>query len=154
MPNPGIPTYDAVSQYYIKAGYDDPTSVPTLGQIGTIYVQRYPIGVTGPTNAWQKILTNGTDTNWLSLGSGGSSIIEDKKTAALTAPQISGGFPLDFIAIPNSTVVNPQGALILVEGPSLDYQVVNGLVSTIVFSPAVQALLEVGQIIQVQYFHL
>lgn len=49
----------------LAQGTDDPSVVPTLGAIGTLYVQL------GTTNVWQK-QDNGRTVNWLPFGAGGS----------------------------------------------------------------------------------
>ena len=54
------------------SGTNDPTSVATYGEIGWLYVR------TGTPGIYQKITTDGSDTNWQMIGSGGSQVYTAK----------------------------------------------------------------------------
>jgi hypothetical protein len=84
-------------------------------------------------------------------GGGGGAGTPERETFILTAPQIAGGVTLAFApSSTNNVIANLQGAGLLTFGAIYDYQVVGTLLT---FNVALQPLMVVGQVIQVQYSH-
>jgi len=138
---------------YLQFGVEDPTVVPTAGSPGMIYF-RIPNDGSPPTaiGIYQKISTQGEDTNWQLVGSGGGGGTFQQQSFILSALDIANGY-VDLANVAQHASVIPllEGAGVLMEGAGFDYTLSDVVTTRLTFDPTLIPFLAVGQKLQVQY---
>lgn len=138
---------------YVLGGTYDPSSIPTQGAKGAIWIQVAQYGI-GAVNIFQK-QDDGKTTNWVSIIGGGGSILTGRDKFTLTLLDIANGYlDLSQLVYHPSVIVTIEGASgNLIEGVAEDFTLLDGVTTRVIFSPGVLALLTAGQKVQVQFLY-